>query len=233
MKIIIGRDAIGRPLRVKDESGRVYGRLTVLKLSRRAWGKSGAWWRCRCSCGRETTVRGALLRNGQTTSCGCYWQELKKAGTHRLPPGEASIRRAIGRAKYGASRRGLPWTLTDQETRQLLKSPCHYCGCPPANFMRGINGDFAWNGIDQKIPRGGYSSENCVPCCIACNRLKNDTPYDLFLSRCLRIALTVSSHPQMRQVTIPLLAEFQRLVPVLYEDIVPESRQVDNIAKGR
>jgi thymidylate synthase (FAD) len=41
------------------------------------------------------------------------------------------------------------------------------------------------------------------------------------------------AHPQMRQVTIPLLAEFQRLVPVLYEDIVPESRQVDNIAKGR
>jgi thymidylate synthase (FAD) len=41
------------------------------------------------------------------------------------------------------------------------------------------------------------------------------------------------AHPQMRQITIPLLAEFKRLVPVLYEDIVPESRQVDNIAKGR
>lgn len=41
------------------------------------------------------------------------------------------------------------------------------------------------------------------------------------------------AHPQMRQVTIPLLAEFKNLVPVLYEDIEPESRQVDNIAKGR
>lgn len=41
------------------------------------------------------------------------------------------------------------------------------------------------------------------------------------------------AHPQMRQVTIPLLAEFQSLVPILYEDIVPESRQVENIAKGR
>lgn len=44
---------------------------------------------------------------------------------------------------------------------------------------------------------------------------------------------TREAHPQMRQVTIPLLAEFQRLVPVLYEDIAPEARQVDNIAKGR
>jgi thymidylate synthase (FAD) len=41
------------------------------------------------------------------------------------------------------------------------------------------------------------------------------------------------AHSQMRQVTIPLLAEFQRLVPVLYEDIMPESRQVENIARGR
>lgn len=41
------------------------------------------------------------------------------------------------------------------------------------------------------------------------------------------------AHPQMRQVTIPLLADFQRLVPVLYENIVPESRQVENIARGR
>lgn len=44
---------------------------------------------------------------------------------------------------------------------------------------------------------------------------------------------TKEAHPQMRQVTIPLLAEFQKFVPVLYEDIVPESRQVDNIARGR
>jgi thymidylate synthase (FAD) len=41
------------------------------------------------------------------------------------------------------------------------------------------------------------------------------------------------AHPQMRQVVIPLLAEFQRLVPVLYEDIVPESRQIENITRGQ
>lgn len=44
---------------------------------------------------------------------------------------------------------------------------------------------------------------------------------------------TKEAHPQMRQVTIPLLAEFKTLVPVLYEDIIPEARQADNIAKGR
>jgi thymidylate synthase (FAD) len=44
---------------------------------------------------------------------------------------------------------------------------------------------------------------------------------------------TKEAHPQIRQVVIPLLQEFQCLVPVLFEDIVPESRQVDNISRGR
>lgn len=41
------------------------------------------------------------------------------------------------------------------------------------------------------------------------------------------------SHPQMRQVTIPLLAQFQQIVPILFDDIVPETRQASNIAHGR
>jgi thymidylate synthase (FAD) len=50
---------------------------------------------------------------------------------------------------------------------------------------------------------------------------------------CFLMRTSKEAHPQMRQVMIPLLAEFQRLLPILYEDIIPESRQVDNIAKGR
>lgn len=44
---------------------------------------------------------------------------------------------------------------------------------------------------------------------------------------------TKEAHPQMRQVTIPLLAEFQSRVPLLFDDIAPNARQADNIAKGR
>ena len=43
---------------------------------------------------------------------------------------------------------------------------------------------------------------------------------------------TKEAHPQMRQVSIPLLAEFQHLVPIIYEDISPNDRQIDNIKKG-
>lgn len=41
------------------------------------------------------------------------------------------------------------------------------------------------------------------------------------------------THPQMRQVTIPLLKEFQEKIPILYEDIIPEERQAENLRKMR
>lgn len=41
------------------------------------------------------------------------------------------------------------------------------------------------------------------------------------------------AHPQMRQVTIPLLAEFQQKIPILYDDIVPNARQSDNLKMMR
>ncbi len=49
----------------------------------------------------------------------------------------------------------------------------------------------------------------------------------------LLMRTTKEAHPQMRQVTIPLLEEFKAKIPILYEDIEPMARQVDNIAKGR
>lgn len=37
------------------------------------------------------------------------------------------------------------------------------------------------------------------------------------------------AHPQMRQVTIPLLEEFQSRIPLLYDDIKVNNRQIDNM----
>lgn len=44
---------------------------------------------------------------------------------------------------------------------------------------------------------------------------------------------TVESHPQMREVTIPLLKTFQERIPLLYDDIVPESKQAHNLTLAR
>jgi len=44
---------------------------------------------------------------------------------------------------------------------------------------------------------------------------------------------TKETHPQFRQVTIPLLKEFQEKIPILYEDIEPETKQSENMRKMR
>lgn len=42
---------------------------------------------------------------------------------------------------------------------------------------------------------------------------------------------TAESHPQMREVTIPLLEQFQKSIPILYEDIVPRSKQSEQMSR--
>lgn len=44
---------------------------------------------------------------------------------------------------------------------------------------------------------------------------------------------TKESHPDMRRVTIPLLETFKQRVPLLFDDIEPEARQIDNMRKPR
>lgn len=61
--------------RMIDETGNIYGYLTVIK--RGPNGRDGrVQWICDCKCGtKEIIVSGSQLRNGKTKSCGCYQKE--------------------------------------------------------------------------------------------------------------------------------------------------------------
>src|SRR5579859_6497480 len=62
-----------RGLNIVRMEGRVFGRFTVIDRAPNI-GKIVAW-NCRCECGKIKAVRGTVLRNGETTSCGCFRQE--------------------------------------------------------------------------------------------------------------------------------------------------------------
>ena len=53
-----------------DETGKRYGKLTVLELDTEKSSKN-AFWKCKCDCGTLLTVEGTKLRSGHTQSCGC------------------------------------------------------------------------------------------------------------------------------------------------------------------
>lgn len=44
---------------------------------------------------------------------------------------------------------------------------------------------------------------------------------------------TKESHPQMREVTVPLLAEFKAAIPLLFDDIEPLAKQSENLRLPR
>lgn len=53
-----------------DLTGQRFGRLVVISFAGRNK-QNYAMWNCTCDCGGHITTRGADLRNGSTTSCGC------------------------------------------------------------------------------------------------------------------------------------------------------------------
>ena len=64
----------------KDLTGKNFGRLEVLKLSREV--KSGKryrkYWLCKCECGNEKEIRTDSLTSGSVKSCGCLKEEQNK-----------------------------------------------------------------------------------------------------------------------------------------------------------
>lgn len=49
----------------------------------------------------------------------------------------------------------------------------------------------------------------------------------------LLMRTTKEAHPQIREVMIPLLEEFQQKLPILFDDIEPNARQIENLRKPR
>lgn len=60
---------------VKDETGNVYGRLTVIERAENNH-RGDAQWLCLCECGKEVIVKGISLRAGHTKSCGCLQKDI-------------------------------------------------------------------------------------------------------------------------------------------------------------
>lgn len=43
---------------------------------------------------------------------------------------------------------------------------------------------------------------------------------------------TKETHPDFRRISVPILKEFQRIFPIIYDDIEPEARQIDNAKRA-
>jgi len=165
-----------------DRLGKRYGRLVVLEKGEKDKKSRDTFWKCKCDCGNYLVVAGRSLNSGNTKSCGCYHKDKI-----RLPKGEAVFRILLREYKRGAIDRNLSWEINEELFRQLTKGNCCYCGAAPAqtlspsNQKRPFNGDYVHNGIDRMDSSKGYTEDNCVSCCSACNFLKGSRNKDEFI----------------------------------------------------
>jgi len=81
--------------------------------------------------------------------------------------------------KSSASKRGYDWYLSDDYAKELMTSPCHYCGL--------LDLGARVNGIDRVENALGYWPSNVVSCCKLCNYFKKDYTVDVFLAHAKKI----------------------------------------------
>jgi len=138
----------------EDLMGRVFGKLTVLRMGERDK-YNNIRWLCLCECGRETSPRSNALTTGKSTSCGCY-------GRTRL---------ALGREKHGLSKHPL------YRARVAAIQRCYNVKDP--NFIlyggRGIKVDSIW--LESTVAFIEWGLENGWEKGLDLDRIDNDGDY--------------------------------------------------------
>lgn len=164
------------------EIGSKFNRLTVISFSHsdKRWRK---FYNTICNCGNKCIIMGSAMTSGNTKSCGCLSRELKRK-RNLLPNNGGGINHLILTYKRHAKSRGLNYELERDDFCKLIKLPCIYCGTYPSNLKRMKNqvDNFYYNGIDRVDSSSGYSINNCVPCCVICNRAKMAMPRSEFVN---------------------------------------------------
>ena len=162
----------------KNLKGKIFGYLTVIKRTYSFSEKSTyAYWLCKCKCGNKVIRTSNTLVMGNTKSCGCLKiEKIKHTGfLNRNMSGVTPFNILYQRYKNNAKSRRLIFRLTKSEFKKLINRPCFYCQQPPSKIIHNYKRpkDFIkYNGIDRKNNTVGYIKNNCVTCCIFCNRAK-------------------------------------------------------------
>lgn len=159
--------------------------LTVLFETSKRRSNGKIIWECLCDCGNIVERIPSDLANSAKRSvpnCGCV-RRKKMAST------DPDKNHLLSQTKAEAKRRGIKWSLTNEEAFNLFLGNCHYCDTPPSNNFRNSMTlrIYKYNGIDRLNNNDDYNYSNCVSCCRQCNIGKRTLSHDEFLQQILRI----------------------------------------------
>lgn len=132
-----------------DETGNVYGLLTVIERAENS--KGGAVkWKCKCECGNEVIVFASNLRKGNTRSCDCL-RKINPVNRVDLTGNRYDRLLVLGEPQTGS--RGTIWkcqcdcgTICYKVSADLVHHRVHSCGCYKRDLHSTMN-----NLTDQKF----------------------------------------------------------------------------------
>lgn len=117
----------------KDETGAVFGKLTVLGLADER--KNGrVTWRCACECGGSKNVEGVLLRKGTVRSCGCALSEAKRTLRYGDRFGRLRVVGYDGRSKWRCECDC--GSVISANASNLTRGSSRSCGCLRSETQR-------------------------------------------------------------------------------------------------
>lgn len=112
-----------------------------------------------------------------------YQKEYRIKNKDRLDEYKKSPHNRYKRYKNNARHKDRNFYLTEDEFVEMTKLPCVYCG----EYSDTYNGE-PFNGIDRIDSDLGYFTDNCVPCCAICNKMKLDMDVNIWFNKMKQIA---------------------------------------------
>ena len=155
-----------------DLTGRIFGRLTVLKQSQNISGRVA--WTCQCECGNQKNALSKKLLNGKALSCGCKSREwVSSFGGNFVDKAMLTVRKHNHAANYQRTPEYSVWASMKQRCNNPKSTGWEKYG------GKGIKVCQAWDEnfvsflsdmgnkpspnytIDRLNPLGDYEPGNC------------------------------------------------------------------------
>lgn len=132
-----------------DLTGQRFGRWTVLERAPNR--NRTVYWLCQCDCGTIKEVKGQCLREGESTSCGCYQKE--KASQILSIVAKKNLRNLVGQ-KFGHLTVIAPSSRRSPNGQVYWKCQCDCGKIIEAQGGRLRNGNITHCGCQTVISKG-------------------------------------------------------------------------------
>ena len=217
-----------------DLTGNIFGRLTVLERDydypiERNLKNSGAYWKCKCSCGNFKTVRGRDLRNNIIQSCGCLGKEIRLEKNHNRV--ENLIGQTFGKLTVidkviKEKNNQLRWlclcscgNIVTVAKRDLVTGHSKSCGCLKSERIQQLNFKDLTNQKFGKLIVLQYSGDSKWTCKCACGNIKDIKTHRLVSGETQSCGCWTKSHGEvkveewLKENQINYITEYRIILP--------------------